>query len=40
MRTAALVIAALVVLAVLAMVCAGFAIRGLRTFVRSVWPHS
>ncbi len=37
MRTAALVIAALVVLAV---VCAGFAIRGLRKFVRSVWPHS
>jgi hypothetical protein len=37
MKTAALVITALAVLAVLVAV---FAIRGLRKFVRSVWPHS
>lgn len=37
MKTAALVVAGLTVLAVLAVVVA---IRALRKFVRSVWPHS
>lgn len=37
MRTAALVIAAVAVLIVLAAI---FAIRGLRKYVRSLWPHS
>ena len=37
MREAALLAAALVALVVAVLV---FAIRGLRKFVRSVWPHS
>ena len=37
MRTAALITAAVAVVVVLVAV---FAIRGLRKFVRSVWPHS
>ena len=37
MKTAALVTAALIALV---LVVAVFAIRGLRKFVRSVWPHS
>ena len=37
MTTAALVIAAAIALVVVIFV---FAIRGLRRFVRSVWPHS
>ena len=37
MTAAALVAGALLVLVI---VLAGFAIRGLRRFVRSVWPHS
>jgi ABC-type phosphate transport system auxiliary subunit len=36
-KTAALVTAALIALVVVVLV---FAIRGLRRFVRSVWPHS
>ena len=37
MKTAALVTAAAIALVVVVVV---FAIRGLRRFVRSVWPHS
>ena len=37
MKTAALVTAALIALVLVVVV---FAIRGLRRFVRSVWPHS
>lgn len=37
MKTAALVTAAVIALVVVVVV---FAIRGLRRFVRSVWPHS
>lgn len=37
MRTAAVVVGALLVLV---LVIAVFSIRGLRRFVRSVWPHS
>ena len=37
MKTAALVTAAVIALGVVVVV---FAIRGLRRFVRSVWPHS
>lgn len=37
MKTAALVTAALIALVLVVVV---FAIRGLRKFVRSVWPHS